>query len=627
MQKQVLQSQRQPSSFFDYYDEGILEDSDHESFYGEDDDDSFDETTLWEIANLLRSDQVPSRESLFLGDAEDGPRSFAAQGPTLSIVPSSVSLEQQVSEEEDSESIQSAESTPPLLRRQSSSPTLPPTETPLWVSTAYMPSTTETAAQGLFQDDKLWDTYVKEQFTIVRATRRQAKRASKITSTSLWIPSTTKSTQSTAHLWSVDLKSQLSVKEPVVQVEEISPPETPEAETLWSAPTSTAATNKAVGLPQPASDAWGRYTDLETTKTSSRSLEKESLSIESTSLWNQRASQQEKRTQWLEPEPPLSSDHDGEKSLPLGVAKAASIRSAPVTAEALVKNVETGEAYISIDEQSIFDAGELQDGIIATTSPLDNDLWIPISMLPVDSEQHGLFNMPMQKQQDKSFRRSSKLPAALETRPTSRSVRESLPAIKSQNLWTPPSRQTCSQDWVTLSSVRPSTPPPCQPPSEYGSESPLSDTASAFSNLSGESTVSSFLTGQTSVQLEPQFVTDADWTATIHSAGTATRPRDEIVGSVPHWAAALHVGPEQEGQPTTARDKSEELQPSPEFDAEVAPRPFSIRRQTQIGGFDPARHHPVFNVYMLDTSHGDCHPAAQGYNYTLVNGNPDLIRQ
>ena len=55
--------------------------------------------------------------------------------------------------------------------------------------------------------------------------------------------------------------------------------------------------------------------------------------------------------------------------------------------------------------------------------------------------------------------------------------------------------------------------------------------------------------------------------------------------------------------------------------------PFRSRRQTQMGGFDPARHHPVFNVYTLDTSDGECHPAAQGYIYTLVNHNPDLIQR
>ncbi|KAG0649849.1 hypothetical protein D0Z07_3635 [Hyphodiscus hymeniophilus] len=46
------------SSFFDDYDEDIDEDEEIES------DDDFDETTLWEIASLLRTENVPSKNSL-----------------------------------------------------------------------------------------------------------------------------------------------------------------------------------------------------------------------------------------------------------------------------------------------------------------------------------------------------------------------------------------------------------------------------------------------------------------------------------------------------------------------------------------------------------------------------------
>lgn len=50
------------SSFFDDYDEDVDEDEDPES------DDDFDETTLWEIASLLKSEDVPSKNSLLLGN-------------------------------------------------------------------------------------------------------------------------------------------------------------------------------------------------------------------------------------------------------------------------------------------------------------------------------------------------------------------------------------------------------------------------------------------------------------------------------------------------------------------------------------------------------------------------------
>ncbi|KAF4907329.1 hypothetical protein CGCF415_v007396 [Colletotrichum fructicola] len=62
---QQLQAQEYSSSFFDDYDEEE-EGDDEVSDIDEDDesDDGFDETTLWEIASLLQSDQVPSKNSL-----------------------------------------------------------------------------------------------------------------------------------------------------------------------------------------------------------------------------------------------------------------------------------------------------------------------------------------------------------------------------------------------------------------------------------------------------------------------------------------------------------------------------------------------------------------------------------
>ncbi|KAI1260207.1 hypothetical protein F5Y18DRAFT_263528 [Xylariaceae sp. FL1019] len=54
------------SSFFDEYEEEEEGDnfSDYDESDGDDGDDDFDETTLWEIASLLKTDQVPSKYSL-----------------------------------------------------------------------------------------------------------------------------------------------------------------------------------------------------------------------------------------------------------------------------------------------------------------------------------------------------------------------------------------------------------------------------------------------------------------------------------------------------------------------------------------------------------------------------------
>ncbi|KAB5583278.1 hypothetical protein GE09DRAFT_1078292 [Coniochaeta sp. 2T2.1] len=66
-----LESAEYSSSFFDEYDEETdgmdvsAEEEDDEVEYEEDSGDDFDETTLWEIASLLKSDSIPSKNSLF----------------------------------------------------------------------------------------------------------------------------------------------------------------------------------------------------------------------------------------------------------------------------------------------------------------------------------------------------------------------------------------------------------------------------------------------------------------------------------------------------------------------------------------------------------------------------------
>lgn len=57
-----LESAEYSSSFFDEYDDDDMDVSGDED---EDSGDDFDETTLWEIASLLKTDSIPSKDSLF----------------------------------------------------------------------------------------------------------------------------------------------------------------------------------------------------------------------------------------------------------------------------------------------------------------------------------------------------------------------------------------------------------------------------------------------------------------------------------------------------------------------------------------------------------------------------------
>ncbi|KAK3381547.1 hypothetical protein B0H63DRAFT_416347 [Podospora didyma] len=60
-----LESAEYSSSFFDDYDDDENDERNSDEGDGDDSDDGFDETTLWEIASLLKSDSVPSKNSMF----------------------------------------------------------------------------------------------------------------------------------------------------------------------------------------------------------------------------------------------------------------------------------------------------------------------------------------------------------------------------------------------------------------------------------------------------------------------------------------------------------------------------------------------------------------------------------
>ncbi|KAG6010925.1 hypothetical protein E4U21_002595 [Claviceps maximensis] len=67
-------------------------------YYGEDEDDSFDETTLWEIASLLKSDKIPSRQSLFPNQEPHQVSPFATHRDELTLEPSLPSVPRQHTE-------------------------------------------------------------------------------------------------------------------------------------------------------------------------------------------------------------------------------------------------------------------------------------------------------------------------------------------------------------------------------------------------------------------------------------------------------------------------------------------------------------------------------------------------
>ena len=101
-QKQQGETDEYSSSFFDDYDDDddiVVPDSDNEeSSEGEEDDDGFDETTLWEIASLLKSDEIPSKNSLFFRPVSPGSGSGSVMGDYMDELPSDGELNEGTSQ-------------------------------------------------------------------------------------------------------------------------------------------------------------------------------------------------------------------------------------------------------------------------------------------------------------------------------------------------------------------------------------------------------------------------------------------------------------------------------------------------------------------------------------------------
>ncbi|OAQ96514.1 hypothetical protein LLEC1_01771 [Akanthomyces lecanii] len=259
--------QTYPTSFFDHYsdDELPAPDSDGSTGgYSDDEDEAFDETTLWEIANLLRTSAIPSRNSLFPGSEDYRPPSRAgfvsADETTILSV-----RHLPTADLEDSTLGNTDKELPPL----------PLSDKAVWNSDTMYATLTRSA--GLAQpDEKTWMHYLGKQAETLRAAPRKSEPAT-ITSASLWSPTPKKAGsihepltqglwQSTKEVPASPASSTLStpfLASPASLAEsnitEMSVPAmaTTESPGLWKRPAPVARVT--FGLPQD-DEQWGRYT-------------------------------------------------------------------------------------------------------------------------------------------------------------------------------------------------------------------------------------------------------------------------------------------------------------------------------------------------------------------------------
>lgn len=253
-------------------------------------DDEFDENTLWEIANLLRADQVPSRESMFgsLDDYENeddddfNMDDYAAELLSDNGEDDSEETTSEYSEDDElpysfeivSGSPVSVVSSVHSLSGAEPAPSL------LWDKTSGVYH--KTMGFGLDQpSEDQWSSYAKD-VSERPVFRRLHEPAAAIESASLWAsPAAPDSSESqTASLWMKPLPA-LPV---IAEAPRSMPIKTSATVYLWSQ-SEAVESSQVVGLSQPKQDEWMSYMADAAQRPVARRMTEQASSIGSTSLW------------------------------------------------------------------------------------------------------------------------------------------------------------------------------------------------------------------------------------------------------------------------------------------------------------------------------------------------------
>ena len=249
-------------------------------------------------------------------------------------------------------------------------------------------------------------------------------------------------------------------------------------------------------------------------------------------------------------------------------------------------------------------------------------LWVPSVAVQVQGAEEGLFCIDHFRS---DYKTTSNKAAAQGTRPTLRATKKPLSQVTSTSLWSSPTRHTFAHDWISLSSIRPSTPGGVS--SASGSESPFSDASSAFSSVTGLSTVgSTFICcpEDNVAQQNPR----PDWDASLQKVASPKRLARGLV-SAADWDTALDDAIRASGY-GAVRLSTSPSEAAPDADCDVAlekdinaseadsttpeaHRASIVAEPPPVVVFDVSRNHPVFAVSGLDTDSADVHPAGKGY--------------
>lgn len=277
-----LEETEYSSSFFDEYDddeEGEKYD-DSSSMGSDSDDEGFDETTLFEIASLLKTDGVPSTRSFF-----GQPRETTSEVVDDYLVEESGPSDRQTI----LEGIENED------ERLSEMPE--PRQSALWERSPEAPSATH--GKGLPQPV---DWHIHDEMTkTIRAKPRKAEQPPIIASDNLWTVTPLKVSTSRSPMWSpINSPSASSFEEDVISrspsstsdsevktPDEVLPQAAVSGLPLWQVQEQPQRGEHGVGLPHP--EDWESYDGVKSTARA-KPRQSEPATIESINLWTAAAS-------------------------------------------------------------------------------------------------------------------------------------------------------------------------------------------------------------------------------------------------------------------------------------------------------------------------------------------------
>ncbi|CAJ2505463.1 Uu.00g128570.m01.CDS01 [Anthostomella pinea] len=269
------------SSFFDEYEEeeeGDNFDDNYDGFDSEEDGDDFDETTLWEIASLLKSEQVPSKNSLLPPPYPSSPINTSVLAEYVTDMPSDEENDDDVPAGlEILEEPVPIERSPVLRSDQNSVRHL------LWSANSDADNARHNG--GLPQPDGMtWQSYLPKTTDVVRS-RPRVEALTTIDSTSLWVSVDQQADSSRDELlWAAPKP----VSAPVVHVVLTQPRVQSQASLLWEKPSAIppSRTMGACGLSQPDEATWKNHAPERVDSIRSKPRTEENvLRIESACLW------------------------------------------------------------------------------------------------------------------------------------------------------------------------------------------------------------------------------------------------------------------------------------------------------------------------------------------------------